>query len=395
MTDENSPQRKTIPIQSAPPAQPERPEALSRVRNIVAVGSGKGGVGKSTVAANLAAALAASGAKVGLMDADVYGPSQPGMMGAKGRSSDMEGELLKPAERHGVKLTSIGLLMENDGPVVWRAPMATKMISQFIFGVAWGELDYLLIDMPPGTGDIQLTLAQQAFLTGSLVVTTPQDVALGIAKKGLKMFQQVNVPILGIIENMSGFVCRKCGDKNPIFKEGGGERLAKEAGVPFLGAIPLDPEIVQSGDEGVPVVVKAPQSASALAFIRLAGSLKDLSAANRPDQEPREIRPGPGGELLIQWPDGHQSRFTPHPLRVNCTCAACVDEDTGRRTLDARSVPLNIGIVSVGRVGRYGLAVEFSDGHNTGIYTFKHLKEICECEDCLKRKNQAPSSFSV
>ena len=194
---------------------------LSGVKNIIAVASGKGGVGKSTVSANLAVALAQAGHKVGLMDADIYGPSQPGMFGSDNVQPEVINNLLKPKRNHGVDFISMGLLVGDDTPVIWRAPMAMKMIQQFINSVMWGELDYLLIDLPPGTGDVQLTLAQQASLTGAVIVTTPQQVALGIAKKGLKMFEQVKVPIVGIIENMSGFTCSHCGELTEVFKGGG------------------------------------------------------------------------------------------------------------------------------------------------------------------------------
>lgn len=256
-------QAKPVPVAMERPAAKPAATTLeahgSVVRHVIAIASGKGGVGKSTVTANLAHALAAQGARVGVLDADIYGPSQPQMLGspigAPKPGADENGILI-PAERAGVKFMSMGLLSQADGAVVWRAPMATKMIQQFLGGVKWGELDYLLIDLPPGTGDVQLTLAQQARLSGAIIVTTPQQVAVGIAKKGLRMFQNLNVPILGVIENMSGFHCAHCGHDTAVFKVGGGRDLALELKLPFLGAIPLDPNVMMSGDAGVPLVDK-------------------------------------------------------------------------------------------------------------------------------------------
>lgn len=367
--------------ENAPPPQP----GLGKVKNIIAVGSGKGGVGKSTVAANLAVALAGLGRKAGLLDADIYGPTQPGLLGAGADRLDLDQPVLKPLSRHGVSFMSIALLMPHDGPVIWRAPMAVKAIHQFLNAVAWGDLDHLLIDMPPGTGDVQLTLAQQAALTGSVIVTTPQDVALGIARKGLKMFQEVKVPILGVVENMSGYLCQACGARNAVFKEGGGERLAREFGIPFLGAVPLDAAVVESGDSGVPVAAQAQGSPSGRAFLAIARALEQSAEKSRgpaQTQTPERVQTMPTGELLILWPDKHESVYTPYGLRLACSCAGCVDEDTGTRTLDPAKVPPSIKALRVEPVGRYGLAVHFSDGHNTGIYTFDRLRTLCECLRC-------------
>ena len=386
------------------PSQPRaaQPAALSGVRSVIAIASGKGGVGKSTVSTNLAVALRHTGASVGLMDADVYGPSQTGMMGAAGKqgTSTPDGQLI-PAERHGVPFISMGLLMGDDRPLVWRAPMAMQVINQFLGNVRWGSLDYLLIDLPPGTGDVQLTLAQQARLAGAVIVTTPQEVALGIAKKGLEMFRQLNIPIFGIIENMSGFTCKHCGEETAIFKEGGGERLARELGVPFLGSIPLDPEIMLSGDEGIPVLEKGTTSVASQAFISIAAKVDQqarASGAKTDTLEPKEFSLAPNGELLIHWPDGHGSVIRPFTLRVNCGCASCIDENTGRPLLDPKRVALDIKIREVSQVGRYALTAAFSDGHSTGIYPFKKLRAICECPECAAQRTKTmgtPASFSV
>lgn len=227
---------------------------LPGVRNTIAVASGKGGVGKSTVAVNLAVALAKDGARVGLVDADVYGPSIPLMMGLKGRPH-VRGQRLQPMEKYDVKVMSIGFLIDPMQAVIWRGPMASGAVKQFLSDVDWGELDYLVFDLPPGTGDIQLTLVQTIPLTGAVIVTTPQDISLADAKKGFVMFQKVNVPIFGIIENMSYYVCSHCGHRENIFDTGGGRRAAEELGVPFLGEIPINTSIRVAGDTGVPVVI--------------------------------------------------------------------------------------------------------------------------------------------
>jgi len=369
---------------------------LSGIKNIIAVASGKGGVGKSTVATNLAVALNLSGASVGLMDADIYGPSQPGMMGSKDARPDMANGLLKPISKHGIDFISMGLLVSDDTPVIWRAPIAMKMIQQFIGAVAWGELDYLLIDLPPGTGDVQLTLAQQASLTGAIIVTTPQQVALGVARKGLRMFEQVKVPIVGIIENMSGFTCEHCGKVTAVFKEGGGKEMAERLKVPYLGAIPLDPAIMMSGEDGVPVLNNGTDSVAAKSFLQVAEAVRfnaEKIASVIEQFQPQDIKMSPEGDLLMTWPDGHKSRFTPHNLRINCACASCIDEDTGKKTLNVKQVPLDIKMTGIAPVGRYGLSISFSDGHNTGIYIFERMRNLCECEVCSKEKKR--DSFTI
>ena len=234
-------------------------------KHIIAVASGKGGVGKSTVSANLAVALTQAGKKVGLMDADIYGPNIPMMMGVP-EPPGKEGDKIKPAEAHGVKIISMGFFVPDDTAVVWRGPMVHTAIQQFFRDVLWGELDYLLIDLPPGTGDAQLSVSQIVPLTGVVTVTTPQEVALFDVRKGIMMFQKVNVPLLGIIENMSFFVCGHCGERTDIFSSAGGERAAQKFDVPFLGRIPLDPAIRECGDSGTPLVVADPDSPQTKAF---------------------------------------------------------------------------------------------------------------------------------
>jgi len=245
-------------------------DTLKEIKNIIAVASGKGGVGKSTVAVNLALALSKSGAKVGLMDADIYGPSIPMMLAVQERPV-VENQKVIPVEKMGLKIISMGMLATEDAPVIWRGPMVAGILQQFLGQVEWGVLDYLVIDLPPGTGDAQLTLAQKASISGAVIVTTPQDVALLDARRGLKMFQQVNVPVLGIIENMSYFICDQCSKRHEIFRQGGGLRVSQELNVPFLGEIPLDSRVALGGDQGNPIVQAFPDSEIAKAYTNLAG----------------------------------------------------------------------------------------------------------------------------
>lgn len=258
------------------PGQHEQPKPnlLPDVKHIVAVSSGKGGVGKSTVAANLAVALAASGAKVGLIDADIYGPNIPMMLGVRKPPEQKDGKLL-PAESYGVKLISMGFFVPEETAIVWRGPMVHTAIQQFFRDVIWGELDYLLIDLPPGTGDAQLSISQLVSLAGVITVTTPQEVALHDVRKGMTMFQKVNVPLLGIIENMSYYICGHCGDRAEIFSHGGGQRAAEKLGVPFLGAIPIDLAIRAGGDEGMPIVAANPDSPQAKTFRDIAAKIAE------------------------------------------------------------------------------------------------------------------------
>lgn len=233
---------------------------LPNVKNIIAVASGKGGVGKSTTSVNLALALAAEGASVGLLDADIYGPSQPQMLGISGRPDSKDGKSMEPMEAHGIQTMSIGFLVDTDTPMVWRGPMVTGALEQLLRDTKWRDLDYLVIDLPPGTGDIQLTLAQKIPVTGAVIVTTPQDIALLDARKGLKMFEKVGIPILGIVENMSTHICSNCGHEEHIFGSGGGEAMCKDYNVDFLGSLPLDIKIREQTDDGKPTVISDPNS---------------------------------------------------------------------------------------------------------------------------------------
>ena len=261
-------------------------QLLPKVKNIVAVASGKGGVGKSTTAVNLALALAAEGASVGILDADIYGPSQPMMMGIEGRPESADGQSMEPMENYGVQVMSIGFLVDADNPMIWRGPMATQALEQLLRQTNWAELDYLIVDMPPGTGDIQLTLSQRVPLTGAVIVTTPQDIALLDAKKGIKMFEKVGVPILGVVENMAVHVCEQCGHVEHIFGQDGGKKMAGEYGIDYLGALPLNLSIRVQSDAGRPPVVNDPDGEIAALYksvarqvaVKIAQRAKDFSS---------------------------------------------------------------------------------------------------------------------
>jgi len=384
-------------------------DPLPGIRNIVAVGSGKGGVGKSTVAVNLALALAAAGHRVGLVDADVLGPSLPGMLGlpfGEPPQASPAGRLL-PTVRHGVAAVSMGLLRSDDEPAIMRGPMVTKYLQMFLAQVEWGELDYLILDLPPGTGDTQLTLAQSVQLSGAIIVTTPQDVSLKIARRGLRMFETVHVPILGIVENMGTFTCPHCGSTTDVFRHGGGERMSRELDVPFLGSLPLDAEVVEAGDTGVPIVALDPDSVSARSYAAIADALVAQlegrvtttlppflwtwdsnegappwpaddaeSAGDGAEETPAGLRRRDARTLSIRWADGHVDDLDVRDLRLACPCALCVEEMSGRALLDPASVPADVLPRKVTSVGTYAMIVDWSDGHGTGIYTYGYLRGL-------------------
>ncbi|MFT5062175.1 MAG: ATP-binding protein involved in chromosome partitioning [Polaromonas sp.] len=384
--------------------------ASQNERKMIAISSGKGGVGKSTVTANIAVAMARMGLRVGVVDADIYGPSIPGMLGISGNRPPAMSPDKKviPAEAFGVKVMSMAMLSDDDSPAILRGPMVTKYLQMFVGQVNWGELDVLLLDLPPGTGDIQLTLAQAFPLTGAVVVSTPQDVSLKIARRGLRMMQQVNVPILGIVENMSGFACGSCGEVTHIFSKGGGEAIASEIGVPFLGAVPIEPAIVDTCDAGTPMVITHPGSPAAEAYVKIAEALVGSGSAkgglalpfdwNLPEGtgKPEDTAPVEGGAadvivalahdeigLNIRWLDGHEQLFGSRDLRLNCRCAACREEMTGAPLLVPSSVPQSVTPTRIWSLGNYALGMAFSDGHSSGIYTFKALRDMqgVEIED--------------
>jgi ATP-binding protein involved in chromosome partitioning len=388
----------------ASPQPSAGPEKLPGVRHIIAIGSGKGGVGKSTVSVNLAFALQQIGGWIGLVDADVLGPSIPGMLGLPTGQppATTPDQKIVPAERHNLKVMSMGMLTGDDSPAILRGPMVSKYLRMFISNVRWGYLDYLILDLPPGTGDTQLTLAQSFPLSGAVIVTTPQDVSLKIARRGLRMFETVHVPILGIIENMSTFTCPHCGKATDVFRHGGGERMSRELGVPFLGAIPLDAEIVICGDEGRPIVLEKRRSVAAEAYLaiatELAGRLQGHpTAALKPfawnwdtgEGEPAWLESGVRASgsrttaigfrrrdartLSVLWENGNNNDFDVRDLRLACRCAMCVEETSGRPLLDPKSVRPDVTPRIITSVGNYAITINWNDGHSTGIYSFEHL----------------------
>ena len=354
-------------------------DILGHVKSIVAVASGKGGVGKSTVSANLALALAATGAKVGLMDADVYGPSIPTILGITELPKQTVEDRILPVKKYGIKVISMGFFVPKGQAVIWRGPMLHKMIQDFLGVVDWGDLDILLIDLPPGTGDIQLSLCQTIPITGAVIISTPQDVSWNVAQKAIVMFDKLNAPILGIIENMSTYICTHCGHEEDVFGSGGPRRAASSMGIPFLGQVPLVKSIRQSADAGDPVTRSDPKSPAAEAFRKIAENLT-VQVKNPmrgvAKKIPVNIGPPGGTEIVIEWEGGEKSVFEPLKLRAACPCAACVDEFTGRKILKPESIPANIRVLALAPVGRYALQILWSDGHGTGLYGYDYLRSL-------------------
>ena len=381
-------------------------ESLARVKHIIAVHSAKGGVGKSTLAVNLAAGMAARGAKTGLLDADVHGPSGTLMMGNSDWPDPGDDEnTIHPIKAHGVKFMSMGNIVTKKTPLIWRGAMVHSVIAQFLQNVIWGELDFLVVDMPPGTGDAQLSLSQSVPLTGVVVVSTPQELSLVDTLRGIKAFEQLQVPVLGLIENMSVFVCDECGEKAHVFGDSGAEMLAEEMGVPVLGKVPVEPGITASADQGHPFVLFQPESASA----RVLGAVIDRLLQTVEDRQPTrhyEIRwqkmdwmerhPEPpekdsardapikaiwqvsSDELGLCWPDDQISIFSARQLRLACPCAACVEEWSGEPLLDPHSVPQDLSFKEIRSVGRYAINPVFSDNHRSGLFHFGKLRSLAE-----------------
>jgi ATP-binding protein involved in chromosome partitioning len=324
---------------------------------------------------------------VGLMDADVYGPSIPTIMGAATPPAAENGRIV-PVLRYGVKIVSMGFFAPKGEATIWRGPMLAKVVEKFLGGVEWGELDYLLVDLPPGTGDVQLSLCQRIPLTGAAVVSTPQDLAFNVAEKAIFMFTKLRTPVLGLVENMSGFECRHCGHREEIFGSGGARRFAMANEIPFLGEIPLSTDIRTTSDEGNPIVQSMPESSSARAFLRVAENLAaqvstlTMGGVSTDRPEIAEITQPSENEVQILWKDGHESIYTGYALRVGCRCALCVDEISGSKRLREESISKDVRPLSIDPVGRYAIRFQWSDGHSTGIYTFELLRELCPCPIC-------------
>ncbi len=356
-----------------------RENPVPRVKHIIAVASGKGGVGKSTVTANLALALAMTGAKVGIMDADVYGPSIPIILGIAEKPKSVDQRIL-PVEKYGLKVISMGFFIAANEAVIWRGPMLHKMVNDFLKIVDWGVLDYLVVDLPPGTGDIQLSLCQTIPLTGAVIVSTPQDVAWNVAQKAIVMFDKLNAPVLGIIENMSHFNCSACTHREEIFGSGGARRAATTLGIPFLGEIPLVTKLRLSADSGDPMVHAEPLSPVSVEFIKISKNLSeqvDLQASTQNLKIiPKKIGAAGGPEILIEWSDGQLGIYPSRDLRLACPCATCVDEWTGEKMVNQSQISLDIKPLQMTTVGRYALQIIWSDGHATGLYSFEFLRKF-------------------
>lgn len=345
------------------------------IRHLIAVASGKGGVGKSTTAVNLALAFQANGLRVGILDADVYGPSQPKLLGLTGRPDAGSGSKLKPMVGYGLKCMSMGFMVDEATHVIWRGPMVVQALTQMLRDVDWGDLDVLVIDMPPGTGDVQLTMAQQVPLSGAVIVSTPQDLALIDARKGLNMFRRTDIPVLGIVENMSYFICSKCGERHEIFGHGGAEAEAEKLGVPFLGAVPLHIDIRRRSDAGEPIVATEPGSVHAQVFAEIAAKTwAEVLAAEGNRPEPPTLTPVDDNTALDVVFSKERYRLAAEMLRVMSPSAEVQGHSPEQRvTVGGKR---NVRIRNLAPVGNYAVRIAFDDGHDTGLFTWDYLERL-------------------
>lgn len=361
--------------QAAPAAVGARQSpGIPGVKHLIAVASGKGGVGKSTTAVNLALGLKAIGLTVGVLDADIYGPSQPRLLGLTGRPEIAHGKTLKPMYGYGLQVMSMGFMVDEGTPIVWRGPMIVQALNQMLREVAWEDLDVLVIDLPPGTGDVQLTMAQQVPLTGAIIVSTPQDLALIDARKGLNMFRKVDVPVLGIIENMSYFVCPKCGERSDIFGHGGAEAEAVRLGIPFLGGVPLHMDIRAKSDSGQPITATAPDSLHAQIYRELAAKTwAEVEASQGRRVKPPELEVAPAQDALkVRFEEGASYELSAEMLRVMSPSAEVQGHSPEERVTVARKN--NVKIRELRPVGNYAVRIVFDDGHDTGLYAWSYLE---------------------
>ena len=375
------------PHAHAAPAAPARPAAqapaarqmagVPGIKHLIAVASGKGGVGKSTTAVNLALGFQAIGIKAGILDADIYGPSQPRLLGLAGRPQVVEGSnRLRPMEGFGLQVMSMGFMVDEGTPIIWRGPMVVSALTQMLREVEWHDLDVLVIDMPPGTGDVQLTMAQQVPLSGAVIVSTPQDLALIDARKGLNMFRKTDVPVLGIIENMSYFLCPSCGERSDIFGHGGAAQEAARLGIPFLGEIPLHMDIRTKSDEGRPIVASQPESPHAQIFRDIAARTWDeLSGVHgkRLPQPALAVNSG-ADTLIVTFEGGARYELTAEMLRVMSPSAEVQGHSPEQRVAVGKK--RNVKIKDLVPVGNYAVKIVFDDGHDTGLFTWSYLEQL-------------------
>jgi ATP-binding protein involved in chromosome partitioning len=361
---------------AAAPAAGARRQVAAGIKQMIAVASGKGGVGKSTTAVNLALGLQAIGLKIGILDADIYGPSQPRLLGLTGRPQVAQGNILKPMEAYGLKAMSMGFLVDEGTPIIWRGPMVVSALTQMLRDVDWGDLDVLVIDMPPGTGDVQLTMAQQVPLSGAIIVSTPQDLALIDARKGLNMFRKVDVPVLGIVENMSFFMCPKCGERSDIFGRDGAKLEAEKLGVPFLGGVPLHMDIRATSDQGQPIVASSPQSAQTQIYRDIAAKAwNELQQSAKARLEPPKLEISPDkSELGVAFEGMKPFALSAEMLRVMSPSAEVQGHSPEQRVTVARK--RNVKIKELRPVGNYAVRIVFDDGHDTGLYAWSYLQQL-------------------
>ncbi|MFA5951357.1 MAG: P-loop NTPase [Hyphomicrobium sp.] len=358
----------------------QKAQGVPGVKHLIAVASGKGGVGKSTVAVNLALGFQAIGLRAGIMDADIYGPSQPRLLGISGKP-EAQGKKLVPMQNYGLPVMSMGFMVDEGTPIVWRGPMVVGALNQMLREVLWGELDVLVIDMPPGTGDVQLTIAQQVPLAGAVIVSTPQDLALIDARKGLAMFKKVNIPLLGIVENMSTFICPSCGERSDIFGHGGARAEAEKLGVPFLGEVPLTMEVRETSDAGRPITVTAPDSLPAQAFREIAAKAwAEVERAAGRGMKPPGLEVVAGGEALrVTFATRDVHELPAELLRVMSPSAEVQGHSKEQRvTVGGKK---NVKIRELRGVGNYAVRIVFDDGHDTGLFVWSYLHMLALQKD--------------
>jgi ATP-binding protein involved in chromosome partitioning len=354
---------------------------IPNIKHMIAVASGKGGVGKSTMAVNLALGLQAIGLKAGILDADIYGPSQPRLLGLTGKPEMVGPNKLAPMRAYGLEAMSMGFLVDEDQPLIWRGPMVVSAFTQMLRDVAWSELDALIIDMPPGTGDVQLSMAQQVPLSGAVIVCTPQDLALIDARKGLNMFRKVDVPVLGIIENMSYFLCPKCGERTDIFGHGGAKLEAERLGLPFLGGVPLDMEIRVRSDEGRPIVATDPDGVHAGIFREIAANTWAAlqGGVGAPTAPPKLEAAAGGAEIVVDFEGAQPFTLPAEMLRVMSPSAEVQGHSPEERVTVGWK--RNVKIRDLRPVGNYAVRIVFDDGHETGLYTWSYLRTLHDERD--------------